>query len=67
MHLKFSKPSRLDQKLLFLPHPPKADTSSTQAPPNLPEGEEQYRGEGALITNILRFLACLPTFSAGRN
>jgi len=28
MHLKFLKPSRLDQKLPLSPHPPKADTSS---------------------------------------
>ena len=42
-----------------------ADTPPTQAPPNLPEGEEQYRGEGALTIKILRFFSFLPTFSVG--
>jgi len=32
MYFKFSKPSRLDPKLPFLPHPPKADTPQPSPP-----------------------------------
>jgi len=67
MHLKISKPSRLDQKLPLSPHPPKADTSSkgghSPALSTMPLAWQE--GNGDLITNILRLLACLLTFSAG--
>ena len=58
--------------LLWRTRPPKVDTSSKggQAPASSYNRKFQtrvfiYRGKGDLIINILRFLACWLTFSAG--